>query len=67
MFGNYEIIEESDGSFSAVLDVNRMKAANEKTEDEVDIRMAALDFAYEKGVRQGVKEEAARIKKVLGL
>jgi hypothetical protein len=67
MFGNYEVVRERNGRFSALLDADGMKPVNEKTEVEVVMRMAALDVAYENGVRQGVKEEAARLKGVLGL
>ena len=67
MYGSYEVVEECDGSLSAVLDCNGMKVVNEKTEDEVAERMRALDTAYDKGVVDGIREEKARIKFKLGL
>jgi len=67
MFGDYEIVKEDNGSFSAVLDENGMKAANGKTEDDVVLWMQALDSAYEIGLVNGIKVEKDRIKMALDL
>ena len=67
MFDNYEIVTESNGSFSAVLDCTGMKAYNCETEEELESIMASLQVAYDHGFREGGADERNRMKELLRL
>ena len=67
MYDNYEIVKESNGSFSSILDCNGMKAYNCKLECELDGMMATLQDAYDNGFADGQKDQKEYIRGILGL
>ena len=67
MYSDYEIIKEDNGTFSAKLECNGMKAYNSESEELLIDFMRSLDGAYAQGVNAGEKFAKQEIASRLGL
>ena len=67
MYGDYDMQENEDGSWSAFQPDSSNKIVSAESKEKLEWLMAQLDLAFSRGVVQGISEERQRLREQLGL
>ena len=67
MYGDYDMQENEDGSWSAFQPDSSNKIVSAESKEKLEWLMEQLDLAFSRGVVQGISEERQRLREQLGL